>query len=197
MAKKGLTRSQIIDAAVEMIGENGYEGFSLRTLAARLGVQPASLYNHVEGIDEIATEIALHASEQMRKALRTAIADKDPDTAFVDAALAYRQFAIDHPEIYKALVRMPLSQDENVRLAGLHSFRPIREIVETYHLPRRDMINFCRGLRSVMHGFIELTNNGFMQRDYVTRDESYRAIIESYLAYIKAHTLPKDGEDHA
>lgn len=196
MAKRGLTRDQIIQAAVELIGEKGYDDFSLRTLAAKLGVQPASLYNHVEGIDEISTEIALHASEQMKQTLNAAIEGKEADRAFVDAALAYRQFAMENPEVYKALVHMPLSQDENVRRAGLQSFRPMRELIHSYGLERRDAINFSRGLRSVMHGFIELTNNGFMQKDYVTRDESYHAIIVSYLAYMKEHFAGKGENAH-
>ena len=185
MAKRGLTKAQIIEAAVELIGEKGYDDFSLRTLAGKLGVQPASLYNHVKGIEEIESEIAVHASERMRSALSAAMAGKDSDAAFVDACLAYRQFAGENPAIYKALVHMPLSHDENVRKAGLQSFRPLRELIHSYGLARRDAISFSRGLRSVMHGFIELTNNGFMQKDYVTRDESYRVIIESHLAYMK------------
>lgn len=196
MAKKGLSKDQIIQAAITLIGENGYDGFSLRTLAAKLGVQPASLYNHVEGIDEITTEIALHASEQMKQALSEAMEGKEPDHAFVDAALAYRRFAMENPEVYKALVRMPLFHDDNVRKAGLQSFRPMRDLINSYGLTRKDAISFTRGLRSVMHGFIELTNNGFMQKDYVTRDESYRAIIESYLAYMKTQLAGKDVTNH-
>ena len=192
MAKKGLSKDQIIEAAVALIGEGGYDSFSLRTLAAKLGVQPASLYNHVEGIDEISTEIALYASEMMRNALNQAMEGKEPDQAFIDAALAYRQFAAENPEIYKALVHMPLSHDENVRRAGFQSFHPLRDLINSYGLTRRDAISFSRGLRSVMHGFIELTNNGFMQKDYVTRDESYLVIIESYLTYMKAHLAGKD-----
>lgn len=194
MARKGLTRDQIINAGLELIAEKGYDDFSLRTLAAKLGVQPASLYNHVNGIEEIATEIALHASEEMKHVLNAAIAGKAPDAAFVDAALAYRRFAMENPELYKALVHMPLSHDENLRRAGLQSFRPMRELIQQYNLDRRDAINFSRGLRSVMHGFIELTNNGFMQKDYVTRDESYLAIIESYLGYMKAHLTGKEAK---
>ena len=194
MAKKGLTKDQIIEAAVALIGENGYDEFSLRTLAAKLGVQPASLYNHVDGIDDISTGIALMASEQMRHALSEVIDGKAHDEAFVDAALAYRRFAQENPEIYKALVHMPLSHDENVRKAGLQSFRPLRELINGYGLERHDAINFSRGLRSVMHGFIELTNNGFMQKDYVTRDESYLAIIESYLRYMKANLAGKEAK---
>lgn len=196
MARKGLTRDQIINAGLELIAEKGYDDFSLRTLAAKLGVQPASLYNHVNGIEEIATEIALHASEEMKHALNEAIAGKTPDAAFVDAALAYRQFAMENPELYKALVHMPLSHDENLRRAGLQSFRPMRELIQQYNLDRRDAINFSRGLRSVMHGFIELTNNGFMQRDYVTRDESYRVIIENYLSFLKEKLAGKGAENH-
>ena len=47
MAKKGLTKEIIVNAALEQIEKNGLSAFSLRNLAASLGVQVSSLYNHI------------------------------------------------------------------------------------------------------------------------------------------------------
>ena len=64
MNKKGLTSEEITKAASQMIAEVGYANFSLRDLAARLGVRPSSLYNHITGIGEINTAVAVDASLQ-------------------------------------------------------------------------------------------------------------------------------------
>lgn len=43
----GLSLPGILDAALVLLGEQGGKEFSLRALAARLGVTPMSLYHHV------------------------------------------------------------------------------------------------------------------------------------------------------
>ena len=53
MQKKGITPEKIYQAATQLIIEKGYDRFSLRELAGRLGVQPASLYSHVKNAEEI------------------------------------------------------------------------------------------------------------------------------------------------
>ena len=45
---KGVTRHDILDAAMLLLDEGGGKGLSMRALAARLGVTPMSLYHHVD-----------------------------------------------------------------------------------------------------------------------------------------------------
>lgn len=49
----GLTRDGIVAAAIDLIERDGLEAFSLRRLAGDLGVDPMSLYNHVEHKDDL------------------------------------------------------------------------------------------------------------------------------------------------
>lgn len=44
---QGITREQILEAALRLLEEGGGAGFSMRALAARLEVTPMSLYHHV------------------------------------------------------------------------------------------------------------------------------------------------------
>lgn len=50
MPKTGepLTRQRVLEAALSLIDQEGLEGFSMRKLGARLGVEAMALYNHVE-----------------------------------------------------------------------------------------------------------------------------------------------------
>ena len=43
----GLTRDDILDAAMQLLEHGGGKGLSMRALAARLGTTPMSLYHHV------------------------------------------------------------------------------------------------------------------------------------------------------
>lgn len=185
MVRKGLNLEEIMVAAMKLVEEKGYDNFSLRELAARLNVKPASLYNHVSGIEQINTEIAFRASAMLHDVLAEAIEGKESDQAFLDAVHAYRQFAMDNPAIYQALIKMPTSSDENIVHAALKSFAPLRRLIHEYHIGREETIHFVRALRSTMHGFVELTQSGFMQRGGVSRDETYDVMMKGFLQKLK------------
>ncbi|WP_309132403.1 TetR/AcrR family transcriptional regulator C-terminal domain-containing protein [Brevibacterium sp.] len=48
-----LNRERLIQAALDLVDEEGSEGLSMRTLAARVDRQVSSLYNHVTGRGEL------------------------------------------------------------------------------------------------------------------------------------------------
>lgn len=185
MAKRGLNKENIIDAAEELVVEKGYDNFSLREVATRLGVKPASLYNHVKGLEEINVGVALRAADKLKREIEEAVKDKEPDEALAESMRAYRRFAMQNPELYKAFVRIPLLNDKEVTHIGFRSFSPIREVIDSYGLTKRENIHYARELRAVMHGFIELTNNGFMQKKEVSQDESYEEIIADRVSVLK------------
>ena len=189
MAKRGLNKEYIIDAAETLVVEKGYENFSLREVAAKLEVKPASLYNHVQGLDEINIAVALRAAEKMKQALQEAVEGKEPDEAFAEGVRAYRRFAMLNPELYKAFVRIPLLNDREVTHVAFRSFSPMRKVINSYGLTKTQNIHFTRGLRAFMHGFIELTSNGFMQKKDISRDETYEVIIAEQLRQLKQKSV--------
>ena len=77
MGRKGLNTEVIAEAAIGLVEEKGYRNFSMRELAARLGVQPASLYNHVNGIEAVYTAVGLHGISILEKALEQAYGFQD------------------------------------------------------------------------------------------------------------------------
>lgn len=188
MAKKGLNHDIIMNTAITLVQEKGYEGFSLRELAGRLGVQPASLYNHISGITEINEAVAVHASQRLHAALTEAMAGKDADTAFIDCAYAYRRFTEDNPELYKALIHMPSVNDDQIRKASFYSFEPLRIVVNSYGMGKPVSMHFVRTLRSFIHGFVELTGNGLMQRSSISKEETFDFSIHQFLSYLKEHS---------
>lgn len=189
MSKRGLCSDDIMREAIKLIEKKGYDNFSLRELAAKLDVKPASLYNHVHGISEITTSVAIEAADMLNSALSDAVRGKAADEAFLDGTRAYRQFACENYEIYKALIRMPSSDDQNIVKLAFSSYEPLHMVIMSYGAENTATIHYLRSLRSAMHGFIELTQNGFMQHGNVTRDETYEVIIHSFLEILKG--LPK------
>ncbi len=183
--KRGLNKDVVIAEAIRMVEEEGYERLSLRDLSRRLNVKPASLYNHISGIDEILRGVAIHSASEMGRALEEATLGKDRRIAFIDGAIAYRLFATEHPELYKAFISMPSLDDKEVNEVGIRSFAPFRAIISSYNLNYEDAINFHRAFRSVLHGFIELATNGYMTRGNVKQDDTFMVIVNTYLDFLE------------
>lgn len=53
-----LTKTAVVDTALELLHESGLAGMSMRTLATRLGVQPSALYWHVPSKQALLTAVA-------------------------------------------------------------------------------------------------------------------------------------------
>ena len=51
--RRALTRSRVLEAAMELADEGGIGSVTMRELGRRLGVEAASLYNHVSGKDDL------------------------------------------------------------------------------------------------------------------------------------------------
>ena len=52
-----ISREQVVATAIEEIAEGGYEQLTIRSLAARLGVAPMSLYRHIRDKDDLLDEV--------------------------------------------------------------------------------------------------------------------------------------------
>ncbi len=197
MSKKGLNSEEITRVAAEMIAEDGYAKFSLRELAARLGVRPASLYNHVNGIGEINVAVALDAATQMHNRIEEAVKDLPKEQAFLKGLAEYRAFAAENPELYKVLYRLSGTSEENaslIRRAAMYSIHPLRKVVSAFALEEADLIHFMRCMRSTLYGFITLTSEGFLLRGGVPRDESYAFLSQMLLQTLRDLSENKKGE---
>ena len=97
---KGLSTESITVAAAELIEQYGRSGFSMRLLADTMGVKTASLYNHIENMDTLLTEVCRYALRMQEDGELRAIAGKTGREAVWALAWAYRRFAQQHRELY-------------------------------------------------------------------------------------------------
>jgi len=52
-ARPQVTRERIVQGALDVLNEQGFDGLTMRALADRLGIKAASLYNHINDKDEL------------------------------------------------------------------------------------------------------------------------------------------------
>ena len=96
-------REQILDAAQELLESGGPEAVTMRRVAAALGNRAPSLYKHVGGKAELEAGLQCRALEQQAACFSGA-------TDLADLASRYRQWALEHPQLYQLLTRRPLDR---------------------------------------------------------------------------------------
>lgn len=79
-----LNREQIVDAAQQILTDQGLAGLTMRHLAQRLGVQPGALYYHVASKQDLLVAVA----ERILNNSATAISADDPTRAAVEIRAA-------------------------------------------------------------------------------------------------------------
>ena len=55
-----LTRERIVEAALALVDEHGVEGFNMRRLGQRLGVDPMAIYHHLPNKDAVLDGVVEH-----------------------------------------------------------------------------------------------------------------------------------------
>ena len=93
----GDLKATILAEAAALVAERGADGLSLRELARAAGVSHAAPAHHFTDRRGLFTALATEGFRMLADALAAARPD------FLDAALAYVRFAIDHPGHYAVM----------------------------------------------------------------------------------------------
>ena len=187
MARQGLTRADILEAAIKMIESEGLHRFSLRELASKLHIQAASLYNHIKSSDELHTEIGYYAISELKKAQLGAIAGKERAEAIESLAEAYYRFGKERPELYKVILSLPMVKNDAIHKAGFDIVEPIMTVLSGYRLTEEQKMHLQRGFRSIMHGFLSQEEAGCFRQFPVDVEESYRMAVRGFILLLE-HT---------
>lgn len=77
---RGSARERVIEAAVALFAENGFNGTSLQMIADKLGVSKAAVYYQFHSKDEIALAVVRPVFEDLARLTRIAEAIASPET---------------------------------------------------------------------------------------------------------------------
>jgi AcrR family transcriptional regulator len=100
-AVSGETRQRILDVALDLFVEQGYEKTSLREIAERVGVTKAALYYHFQSKEDIITTLHMPVHELMHSAMA-----RMGSTAGPDSWIAFLDWLIDQLAAHSRLLLM-------------------------------------------------------------------------------------------
>lgn len=128
----GNLRQALLEAARQLIKQQGAAGFSLTEAARLAGVSAAAPYRHFRDREALLAEVAKSGFEQFADRLEAAWEEGGPSPiqAFENVGRAYLAFAREEPASYAAMFEAGLSVDESPELkaAADRAFDVLRRV---------------------------------------------------------------------
>ncbi len=107
-------RRLIIEAAMRMFVDEGYEKTSIRAIADKIEYSPGTIYLYYKDKDELLYEVQREAFGQLRDALAARAVSKDPWKRLTQVMHTYVEFGLAHPDLYDLMfiIRAPMKTAE-------------------------------------------------------------------------------------
>ena len=185
--RTGLTKTAIIEEAVELLNTEGPDALTLNRLADELGIRTPSLYNHIDGMPGLQKELSVLNAKLLADQLGEAAIGKGGSELFIDVAQAFRSYVKENPGLYMATLRASGTQetpDSKLMREEERTLKIALAVMASLGLRGEDAIHAVRAFRSMVHGFatLEIAGGFGLPQDC---DESFRRLVKSLAAGIR------------
>jgi AcrR family transcriptional regulator len=186
-------RRAILDATEALLVGDGYEGFSMRRLAARCGYTAPTIYHHFgdkQGLlDAVLDERLARVLERLRGVRHAA----DPARTVRAMLLEFARFGIENPTHHR-LLSMPRPDDsppppaaEEIRLLFE---QPLAELAAAGRLRAPDVEEATQCVWALLHGLVSLR---VTRPDVEWKDAILEFAFDTVLRGLVAPTSPGDA----
>jgi AcrR family transcriptional regulator len=100
---------EIVNAARELLEEEGLEALSMRRIGQRLGIRAPSIYKHLPDKDALKAAIISTGSEEQAALFEAALQHADDPLGAL--ARAYPNSGREHPHLYRLMTDRTLNRD--------------------------------------------------------------------------------------
>jgi AcrR family transcriptional regulator len=185
---KPLDKNIVVNIAADLLNREGPEALTLHHLAGILGIQPPSLYNHIDGIAGLMHELALLNVRQLAERLGNVAMGRSGTAGLMAVAEAYRGYIKENPGLYLSSLRASGSQstpDPELQAGEDSVVRIVLAMLDSLGLSDVDAIHAARALRSAVHGFttLEIAGGFGLKLDL---DESFARLIGMLVAGLRS-----------
>lgn len=155
-------REEIMDAATELLLDDGGKAVSIRAVAAHVGVTPPSIYLHFADKDALLDAVCARYFERLDEVMQQVAAEQ---SATVDRlwaqGMAYVQFALRTPQLYRIATMGEPRPGSDVDLtlnssAFAHLRDSVQALVDEGTYPPGDVTVMSLELLTVAHGVAAL-----------------------------------------
>lgn len=193
MARAGLTRERLVEAAAKFADEHGFDFLTLAALARQFDVKLASLYSHVKSSNDLKAGVAMLALSELADRTDEAIAGRAGKDALIALADVHRTFAREHPGLFQA-ARFPVDSATAATSGGVRLSRSMQAVVRGYSLVEADCIHAIRLLGSFFQGFSVLELAGSFSHSQPEAGVSWLRSLEALDALLKGWAISSAGQ---
>jgi AcrR family transcriptional regulator len=158
-------RQAILTAAGTLFLEQGYERFSLRKVAERIGYSPTTIYLYFRDKDDLLFTVVEEGFERFSRQLAAAAqSEEDPWERLIALGRAYVAFGLQNPVYYQLmfmqradLLMHPPAGESQPRIASFQVLRQtVQRAIDAGVLRSGDAQSYSDVLWALVHGMVSL-----------------------------------------
>jgi AcrR family transcriptional regulator len=191
-------REQILDAAMTIFINEGYEALTIRRLADEVAYTPGALYSYFADKEALVFALVVRASEHLNGVFRALESVAHPLERLWGIGRAYIKFAMEHQAAYDLMFIMstpiPTMIETGFKDAYAAFFilrKTVQECMEQGFLPRADADMAAYALWSFVHGSVSLM---IRKRLAMIPEEKYQDLLEGAYSFLMSSMLPRHQE---
>ena len=162
--KTRITKDMIINAAIEIAKQGGYESINARTVSEQLHCSTQPVMYHFSTIDALKRASYVQVDHLHSKYLMTMIPEQDP---ILGIGLNYVRFAVEEPQLFRFLFQSGYAEEKNLlEMVDSEELIPVLEAMrEGAGLNLRKTRNVFITVALFAHGYASIIANNHLEFD--------------------------------
>jgi AcrR family transcriptional regulator len=149
-----------VRAALELLEEGGASALSLRAVARRAGVAASAPYRHYADRDALVSAVAAVGYRELAEYLAAAHPSPSTPDDLADVAIAYVQFALRRPALFRVMFGEPCDRDSSDRVAATAAISAYVGAIVGQSFPGADPEALATAVWALVHGLAFLHLDG-------------------------------------
>ena len=156
----GDLRAALVHAAMELLEEGGETDLSLRAVARRAGVSPAAPYRHYADREALVSTVAAVGYRELAERLAAAHPSPSTPEQLASVAIAYVQFALERPALFRIMFTESCDRDNRERVAATAAVSQYVRAIVQRTFPQADAEALATAIWALVHGLAFLHLDG-------------------------------------
>lgn len=170
MPKTRLSKNLVITRAAQIVNKIGLEQITLKMLADDLGIKSPSLYNHINGLDDLKKQLMIFGWKQMQEQITQSVIGVTGYDALKAMCYAFYDYATENPGVFNVMLWYNKFKNDEMAEATSGLLSIIFKVVASLKLPEEYGFHLIRTFRGFLEGFSLLVNNGSFGHSLPIRD---------------------------
>jgi AcrR family transcriptional regulator len=179
----GDLRAALLRAALELLEESGATELSLRAVARRAGVAASAPYRHYADRDALVSAVAAVGYRDLAESLAKAHPAPSTPDDLAAVAVAYVQFALQRPALFRVMFSEPCDRDSADRVAATEAISAYVGAIVERAFPGADPQALATAIWALVHGLAFLHLDGKLDAsDPTVVADRVRAAVHAVLS---------------